>query len=195
MKRSTLIRINLLWTLAWMTMLLAGCTASWVNEATNIISLLGPAITSILAILAAFGVGLSPSVASALEKWSTDAETGLQQVGTLINQYNAAEATAQPGILAEIQTLLGVINTNLTSILPTIHVTDPSTQAKILAIVEAFQSELSALIALVPALQGKVADHDEAKRLMAAVKSANSFKIDFNAKVDAFGPTASKFHI
>jgi len=195
MKRSTLNRILLLWTLTWVIMLLAGCTTSWVTEATNIIALLGPAVSSILAILAAFGVGLSPAVATQFQKWSADAEAGLQQVATLINQYNTAEAGAQPGILTEIQTLLGVINSNLTTILPTLQVTDPSTQAKIEAIVEAFQSELAALIALVPALQGTVTDHDEVKKLMANLKSAKNFKATFNDCVAAFGPGATKFEI
>ena len=48
MTRSTLNRINLLWTLAWLTMLLCGCTTSWVTEAQNIITLLGPAIGGLL---------------------------------------------------------------------------------------------------------------------------------------------------
>jgi hypothetical protein len=196
MKRSTLNKIILLWTAGWMCMLLSGCTTTWTQEASNIISLLGPAITSILAILAAFGVGLSPAVASNLQKWSADAQTGLSQVATLINQYNAAAATAKPGILTEIQTLLGVISTNLANLLPTIKVTNPSTQAKIEAIVQAFQSELSALIALVPAVQGQSSMDKIAKAFEASgLKTAHSFRADFNAKVDAFGPEAKQYEL
>ena len=191
----TLNRINLLWTLAWVIMLLTGCTTTWTTEAINIITLLGPSITSILAILAAFGVGLSPTVATALTAWSGRAETGLAQVKTLIEQFNTAQATAQPGILAEIQTALGVIDSDLATLLPTIKITNASTQAKIMAVVQSFQSELSALIALVPALQGKVTDHDQFKKLIAAVGSSKQYRSDFNKKVDAFGPTAKQYHI
>jgi hypothetical protein len=204
MKRSTLNRILLLWTLTWVIMLLAGCTTSWVSEATNVIALLGPAISSILAIISAFGLGLSPAVATALQSWSTDAETALQQVATLINQYNAAEATAQPGILVEIQTLLGVISNNLSTILPTIKVENAIVQAKIEAIVEAFQAELSSLIALVPALQAAVeaggSQHDQLKYLvnhgaLGRLKTGQEFKADFNAKILAFGPTAEQYKL
>lgn len=182
----TLNRINLIWTLLWLTMLLTGCSTAWTSEAVNIITLLGPAITSILGILSAFGLGLPPTVMSAVSAWSATAVTGLQQVKALIDQYNTATAAAKPGFLTEIQTALKVIDDNLLALLPTIKVTDPGTQAKILAVVGAFQSELAALIALVPALQGKTG-HEETKRLIADLKTAKEFKKDFNAQVAPFG--------
>lgn len=188
-------RIFLLWTMTWIVLLLAGCTATWTQEAINIITLLGPAISSALAILSAFGLGLSPNVATAVSQWSTSAISGLQQVKTLIEQYDAAQATAQPGILVEIQNALAAIVSNLSTILPTIKVTDPSTQAKILAVIEAVQSELAALVNLVPAIQGKVTAHEDLKKLVAAVKSPKEFKHEFNAAVDAFGPDAAQYKL
>src|SRR5450755_4319407 len=174
----------------WITMLLTACTTSWVTEAQNIITLLGPAITSALAILAAFGVGLSPAVATAVGAWSKDAITGLGQVKTMIDQYNAAAATAKPGILTEIQGVLTVIANNLTAILPTIKVTDASTQAKILAVIEAVASEMAALITLVPAVQvaeksgGKMSIMELMKAFEGAhLKLSHEFKADFNSKV------------
>lgn len=166
---------------------LSGCTSTWTSEASSIISLLIPAIQAALGILAAFGVGLSPTVLTAVNTWGQDAQTALAQVKTLIDQYNTAEASAKPGVLTEIQTTLGVISSNLATILPTLHVTDQSTQAKIIAVVQAIADEVSALIGLVPAIQGKVTSHDELKQLMAALKTPKEFRADFNAKAGEFG--------
>jgi len=174
---------------------LAACSTAWTTEATNIISVLEPAVIAALGILSAFGIGISPSALTAVQKWGTQAQTALAEVKTLITEYNTAEATAQPGILTEIQTLLSTISSNLAELLPTLHVTNASTQAKIMAVFDAVASEISALIALVPALQGKVTSHDELKKLMAAVKSKNEFKAFFNKQVDAFGPTAKTYEL
>lgn len=178
--------VTILWMLLWLT----GCTASWVSEATSIINLLVPAITSILSILTAFGVptGLTTTALASIQSWANQATAGLQTVANLIDQYNAAEATAKPGILTEIQTALSVITQNLATILPEVHVTDPATQAKIDAVIQAVQSEMQALINLVPALKGEVTSHDELKALVAAVKSPSEFKAEFNKAASAFGP-------
>jgi hypothetical protein len=187
MNRRILQRIFLCWAIFNLCILFAGCTTAWTSEASSIISLLIPAIQAALGILAAFGVGLSPAVMTAVNTWGQEAQAALAQVKTLIDQYNTAEATAKPGILTEIQNALSVISSNLATILPTIHVTDPTTQAKILSVVQAIADEVSALIGLVPAIQGKVTSHDELKSLMAALKSPKEFKEDFNSKTAEFG--------
>lgn len=174
---------TLLWCLLWLT----GCTTTWVSEAINIINLLVPAITSALGILTAFGVGLPANTLTAVDSWANQATSGLQEVGSLISQYNTAEATAQPGLLQEIQSALSVIVANLTTILPEIHVTDASTQEKILAVIQAIQAEMQSLINVIPAIQGKVTSADEMKALMAAVKSPKEFKKEFNQLVEPFG--------
>jgi len=168
-------------------LLMAGCTTSWVSEASSIVALLGPAISSALEILAAFGVGLSPNVATSVASWGKQAQAALSQVASLINQYNAAEASAQPGILIEIQTLLGTVSTNLSELLPTLHITDAATQAKVVAVFDAIEGELAALVSLIPVVQGKVSDHDEAKMLVNKLKSAKQFKQEFNEKAGALG--------
>lgn len=175
---------------------LAGCTTSWVTEASSIVTLLGPAIASALEILAAFGVGLSPAIAASITAWGKQAQTALQQVATLINQYNAAAATAKPGILSEIQTLLSTISGDLATLLPTLHVTDPATQAKIIAVFNAVAGELAALVILIPSLKSASALEDHTAALLqiakaahaAHVKSAQQFASDFNKKAGALGP-------
>lgn len=163
----------------------AGCTTSWVSEASSIVALLGPAISSALEILAAFGVGLSPAVATQVASWGAQAQTALGQISELITQYNSALAAAQPGILAEIQTLITTITNDLNNLLPTLHITDAATQAKVIAVFDAILAELQGLANLMPVIQGKVTDHDEAKVLISKVKSAKQFAHDFNKKAGA----------
>ena len=186
--RTNISRFFALFTLIWTICLFTtGCTATWTGEAIQIINLLVPAITAALSILTAFGQGVSPDVLAAVNKWSDEARVDLQNVAGLIDQYNNAEASAQPGILTEIQTALNVVEANLSTLLPEIHVANATTQAKIMAVIEAVQSELVALINLVPALKGEVKSHKEVKALMAAVKSPEEFRDDFNSKAGEFG--------
>lgn len=191
-------RFFALFTILWCLMLAVGCAANWISEATNIIQLLVPSITSILSILTAFGVpvGLSAAALAAVQSWANQATAGLQTVGGLIDQYNKAEATAQPGILTEIQTVLSTIVANLSTILPEIHVTDPSSQAKITAVIEAVQAEMQALINLVPAIKSATESstdpHEQLKKIASApafheLKSAKSYRSDFNSKAGVFG--------
>ncbi len=174
---------------------LVGCTTSWVSEASSILALLGPAISAALEILSAFGIGLSPNVATQIAAWGQKAQTALTQVATLITQYNTAEATAQPGILAEIQTLLATVADNLATLLPTINITDPATQAKVIAVFNAIQTELAALVALIPSITTASAMTEHVDALFAVATAAKKFKVqsakqfadDFNKKAGALG--------
>jgi hypothetical protein len=193
MNYSKLSRFFLAFTVLWcMCMFLAGCTAAWTSQAVSIIQQLVPAITIALSILTAFGAGVSPAVLSSVQTWGQEATAGLQTVAGLIDSYNVASATAKPGILTEIQTALTAITAKLKDILPEIHVTDPKTQAEIMAVITAVSEEMTALINLVPALKGEVTSHDELKALIAAVKSPKEFKEDFNQKAGVFG---KEYHI
>lgn len=186
--RNNVSRFFALFTLLWIICLFAtACTAAWTGQAIQIINLLVPAITAALSILTAFGQGVSPEVLTAVNKWADEARVDLQTVAGLIDQYNQADASAQPGILTEIQTALNIIETNLSTLLPEIHVTNATTQAKIMAVIQAVQSELAALVNLVPALKGEVKSHKTVKALMAAVKSPDEFRDDFNEKASEFG--------
>lgn len=181
-------RFFALFTIVWCLAVFAvGCSLTWVSEATNIIQLLVPAISSILSILTAFGAGISPNAMADINNWAQQATTGLETVGTLITQYNTAEAAAQPGILIEIQTALSVVVNNLATVLPELHITDAATQAKVVAIMQAVQSEITALMNVIPAIQGKVTSHEELKGLIAKVQSAKEFKAEFNGLVGGFG--------
>jgi hypothetical protein len=154
-----------------------GCSASWTQEASSILALLGPAISSALEILAAFGLGISPAVAQGIASWGADAQTALTQVASLITQYNTAEASAQPGILGSIQTLLTTVSDNLAALLPTIKITDPKTQAKVMAVFTAVQAEIAALASLIPSIQTASAMAEHTDALLAVATAAKHFKV------------------
>jgi hypothetical protein len=174
------------------------CNTSWVTEAENIINVLIPAVQGILIIAAGLGAtALTPTAIDQIQKWGLSAQADLQNVVLpLLNQYNAAAATAQPGILTEIETALTTITNNLQTILPALHVTDPATQAKITAIVTEVADEFQAVLNIIPVVKSAAAGGNEAvlKALAAnhaaleKLKSAGQFKKDFNTEAAAFGP-------
>lgn len=167
--------------------LLASC-GDWESQASSILSLLGPAIAAALQILAAFGVGVSPSVMSAFNSWEQQAQAALTTVKSLIAQFKTAEAAAQPGILSQIEAAIAALAANLATILGELHVTDPATQAKIAAVFAAISGMLGAVLNLLPALQGKVADYHERVSLYQAYQAkAKDFKATFNAAATQFG--------
>jgi hypothetical protein len=167
--------------------LLSGC-GDWESQASSILSLLGPAITAALQILTAFGIGISPTVITAFNSWEQQAQTALTTIKSLIAGYKAALPAAQPGILVEIQTAISTVASNLTTVLGELHVTNPGTQAKIAAVFAAISWMFAAIVSLIPAIQGKVADHHEQARLYVAYQDkAKNFKADFNKAAGAFG--------
>ena len=167
--------------------LATGC-ANWETQASSIISLLGPAISAALQILVALGVAVAPGVMTAVESWSQQAQTALTTIKGLIAQYQTAEATAQPGILASIQAAINTVAGDLTTILPELHITDPNTQTKVIAVFGAISGMIAAVAALIPVLQGKVADEKEEARLYVAYKStAKNFRTTFNEAAGYFG--------
>jgi hypothetical protein len=191
MRTST--RFSLVILLLFLCLFSTACTTAWTSEAESIISLLVPAIEAALGILGAFGLaaGLSSTVMDDVRKWAAQATSDLQTViKPLIDSYNTAVASAQPGILNEIEAALNVILDNYSKILPAIHVTNPKTQDEIEAVVQAIANEITALIALVPVFQGKITSSEELKRLVehSGYKHPKQFRQDFNQKAGVFGP-------
>ena len=179
-----------IFTLTWLLLMSMSCDTTWTAEASNILALIVPAITAALDILRAFGLGIPTQALTDVQNWAGQAQSALQTVASLITQYNSAEATAQPGILTEIQTAIGTVAQNLSTVLPEVHVTDPSTQAKIAAVFQAILAELTALVAVIPAVAPS-----SVKELKALAKKAEAvglldaedFKKKFNSLVVGFG--------
>jgi hypothetical protein len=166
--------------------LMAGC-GDWESQAISIISLLGPAIQAVIAVLAAFGVGVSADVMTTFQNWATQADNALLTVKGLIQQYKTAAAADQPGLLNEITTALGVISSNLSTILPELHITDANTQARVSAALSAIMGFIAAITALLPAVTA-VTSEDEAKALhLKANETVKQFKSEFNGALGYYG--------
>jgi hypothetical protein len=190
--RSFVVRYRKLWFSLFVlvsALHLIACSTAWTGEASNIIAMLVPAIEAALGILAAFGVGLSATARQQVQSWATQATAALGQVKTLIDEYNTAEAGAKPGLLTEIQTALSVVSSNLSELLPTLHITDKAAEQKIADVFAAIAGELSALVDLIPVIQGTVTSHAEVKRLVVNLKTHEEFKAYFNQLAGSFGPS------
>jgi hypothetical protein len=167
-------------------LLMAGC-GDWETQASQIISLLGPALQALVAILAALGVTVSASFMARFNSWAQQTQTALITIKGLIAQYKTASAAAQPGLLSEIQTALQVIGSQLSSILTELHITDPTSQAKVQAAFAAISAFIASLITLVPAVASATEEkHGEALSVKAN-ETAKQFKKDFNCAVVYFG--------
>jgi hypothetical protein len=177
---------------------LAGCDTSWITEFSSILAVIGPAIAAVAEILQATGVNIPANVLAAIISWANDASMAITQIQSLITQYEAADATAKPGILGQIQSLLSTVSANLTALLPTIHITDPATQAKVIEIFDTIADEIEALINLLPTVTAASTMADEHAALLKVataaqqfnVKSAKAFKKLVNSKLKPFGKQA-----
>ena len=167
-------------------LLMAGC-GDWESQASSIISLLGPALQALVAILAAFGAGVSANVVTQFNNWAQQAQTALVTIRALIASYKTAAAEAQPGILSEIQAGLSALTTELSPIMAELHITDPTSQAKFAAGVTAVTAFIASLIALIPAVAGARTPKAEKELADKATESTNTFKKDFNSAVEFFG--------
>lgn len=164
----------------------------WIGTAQSIISLLGPAITAVLQILTALGVAVSPTFMTAYDNWSKQAINGLEEIKTLLAQYQSAVVTAQAGIIGQIQTILDTISTNLSTVLNDLHITDANSQQRVSAAFAAIMAMFSAVLALLPALKSslsgeEVDEHEFAAKYTVFKMTAKNFKKTFNAAVSYFG--------
>lgn len=160
----------------------------WESQAIQIIQMINPAVVALLNILAALGVSVSPSFLTAFQSWSQQAQTALTEVGNLINQYKTAEASAQPGILNEIQTALSTAASNLQQILPILHIDDTKAQQEVTAALSAVMGFLAALQNLLPAVQTATTKEAKLELFNKVNAAAKVFKTEFNNAVKNFGP-------
>ena len=191
MRRKFAIRCLLLFALFNLTLLLTGCADTWVSSANGIIAALIPAINAALAILAAFGLGVSPAALDAVQTWGAAAQDTLTNViKPAIDAYNSASVSTKASLLASIQSALNSIVSNLNAVLADVHVTNPQTAAKVTAIFAVIQTFMVSLVNLIPVLQTEAAGKPlpaNAHELFRAVKPAKEFKAEFNALAEGFG--------
>ena len=137
-------------------MFATACSTAWVTEAIAITNAILPVAVNVIQLVTALqGSATSASDAALAQKWANTVTADLTTLKTLLDQYNAATASAKPGILNQVETAIGVTQNDLGTLLPTLHITNPQTVAKITAIVGLVSAEIQSIAALVQAAQGK----------------------------------------
>jgi hypothetical protein len=156
-------------------------STSWVSEAEQIVAILVPAATNIVALAGLAQGGVSARDIQMIVSWSGEANKDFNIIGGLLNQYNQAAADAKPGILDQIQAAIQTAQMNLGTLLPALHVTNSDTQAKVSAGVQLVLQEVASLAALIPVLQGKsTAAHVGSPKPL----TAKAFKKEYNAAIN-----------
>ncbi len=171
-----------------LTITLAGCSTAWIGEAEQVVAALIPAAANIIALVAAMqGKGVSAADLQTIQNAGSQAGADLQLVQSLIAAYQKADATAQPGILNQIQAAIGAVQASLQGLLPALHIQDAATQTKITAVVGIVLSEVQSLAAIVPLVSGNASPAMMAKVAMKRplALTANEFVTSFNATLTA----------
>lgn len=172
-----------------LTITLAGCSTSWISEAEEIVGALIPAASNLIALVAAMqGKSVSASDLATIQNAGTQAGADLQLIQSLITAYQQADASAQPGILNQIESAIQAVQGLLQGLLPALHIKDAATQAKVTAVVGIVLSEVQSLAALVPIVKnqpsiaiGQLAEKSSVK----APLTADQFVASYNATMTA----------
>lgn len=172
--------------------LLFTACGNWAQDTLNVLNLLGPAMAALLQILASLGVAVAPDFMTKFQKWVAEAQTGVTTVKGLIEQFKTVVASAQGAIVGEIQAVLKTTSDNLTALLPELHITNPNTQAHVLAVFAAIVGMFNAALAFIPAAKSSLEGKEENPHHMAVLyhaysTKAKNFRKDFNAAAHFFG--------
>lgn len=177
------------------TMILTACSTAWITEAEEIVAALVPAAANLLTLIGALeGNGVSTQDLQLMQSASTQAQTDLQLINTLITQYQqATDAATQATLLAQIQTAITTVQSNLSALLPALHITDPATQAKVTAVIGLILSEVQSLEAIIPIVQAPAQSSISVAQASAKLKaknvkpplSASQFRASYNAIMTA----------
>lgn len=152
---------------------------AWTVKANQIISEAAPAVGFILTLLPLFGVPVPPVVGAAITAWTPQVQAALTLLGGLLTQLqNAAEAAKAP-LLVKIQAQIDIVQAQLSSILPALHVLNKDLEAKIVSIVNAVSDAVKSVAVFVTAASGKVAQA-RAMRIGYVAKDGKAFKKHFN---------------
>ncbi|MFZ1156168.1 MAG: hypothetical protein WAO10_00205 [Candidatus Sulfotelmatobacter sp.] len=177
------------------TMILTACSTAWITEAEEIVTALIPAASNLLTLIEALdGKGVSTQDLQVTQSASPQAQTDFQLINTLITQYQqATDAATQASLLRQIQTAIATVQTNLSALLPALHITDAATQAKVTAVIGLILAEVQSLEAIIPIVQPIVTSSTSLARASAKAKttkvkpplSASQFRTSYNAIMTA----------
>lgn len=176
-------------TILSLTLILAGCSASWINAALADLPVITQVALNIASIVAAAqGKGQSgPAVTSQTQNIAAQVKSDLTLVQSLISSYKSSTAAQKPALVQKISAALADVQTNLNAILTAVHVSDAALQATIAAAVGVAVTTIASIESLLP--QPVPAPASGAVRASAAAKppSARQLKKQFNAIFAANG--------
>jgi hypothetical protein len=139
-----------------MTLGLGGCSTDWVRQGEEIVGTLIPAAANLVTLVAALqGKGVSSNDMMLIQKAGSQAGADLELIQSLMAAYQKADEGAQPGIVSQIKSAMGSVQANLQGLLPALHIEDAATQTKVTAVVGILLSEVQALAAVVPMVEGQ----------------------------------------
>jgi hypothetical protein len=175
-----------------LTMVMVGCSTSWIEEAEQIVAALIPAAANLVTLVAALqGKTVSAADLQTIQNAGTQAGADLQLIQSLVAAYEKADAASKPGILNQIETAINATQASLQGLLPALHIKDAATQAKITAVVGVVLSEVQSLAAIVPLVKADAELSVPAASSVAKMRqrqtllSASEFVASYNATLSA----------
>jgi hypothetical protein len=174
-----------------LTIGLTACSTAWIAEAEAIVAALIPAASNLVALVALLeGKSVSTADLQLIQNVGTQAGADLQLVQSLLAQYQKADAATQPALLNQVQASIGRVQSNLSALLPALHIKDTATQAKITAVVGILLSEVQSLAAALPlvnpnappAMAAKAAQQAKSQPPLTAAEFVDSFNAILTAK-------------
>lgn len=166
--------------------LAVGCTAAWIQTAINDAPVVIQIVTSIMQIASTATTAITPGDAVVAQTVANEAVADLKTAQALINNYQSAPASAQPGILNQIDAALQAAQSNMAQILTDLHIKDPALQAEISGGIGIAIGTVEAMATLIPK------PPTAGKRAVQPVKpmAPKQLKAAFNAVVAVRNPEA-----
>jgi hypothetical protein len=141
-----LVAVILCGTLMW-----TACSTEWIGEAEQIVAALIPGLANLVTLVTTLqGKSVSAADMQTIQSAGAQARADLQLMQSLIMQYQKADASAQPGLLNQIQVAMSAVQSTLNGLQPALHIKDAATQAKITAVIGTLLSEVQSVAAIVP---------------------------------------------
>jgi hypothetical protein len=172
------------------TVILTACSTTWIGEAEQIVAALIPGLANLVTLVATLqGKNVSAADLQTIQSAGAQAGADLQLMQSLITQYQKADASAQPGLLNQIQVAMSAVQSNLNGLLPALHITDAATQAKITAVIGILLSEVESMAAIVPLVNASASRRMTAKAAKQVQErpplTASEFVASYNATMTA----------
>lgn len=151
-------------------MTLTACNTSWVNEALAILKVALPAALNVLQLVAVLN---SSPIDSAKAQTITDDVAAAEK---FLEDYKTASDSAKAGVLGQLDAALLTTQADLSTILKSVHVVNPESQAKVTALADFVIAEVSAVEGLLPMSTTTVTHAKAGKPPL----SAHKFKAGYN---------------